>query len=181
MWYLNGDFLYLLWVICADEFLLFSSFVARLLVHLASEKMLRALNANMTICFVDLYSSSETFVDFLCQADLFLWHEFVGEALGFRAFSSLLGLGSDHFLGRGSSLSRSHGSFLGTSRCVLIIFSIIHIHVIIRIDRFVSLASPISTSSFGLLFSQLFIIDRHLIIVIGVTQDRPVSFIQGVL
>jgi len=43
--------------------------------------MLRSLYRDGTVGFVDLYLMLEALVDFLGEADLLLWHEFVGKSL----------------------------------------------------------------------------------------------------
>ena len=54
-----------------------SSFVARTIVHLAGEQMLRALDCDVTVGLVDVDVVLETLVDLLCETDLLLWHQFV--------------------------------------------------------------------------------------------------------
>ena len=55
-----------------------SSFVACFVVHLSCKQMLGALDTDVAISLVDVDSVLEALVDFLGQANLFLWHQLVG-------------------------------------------------------------------------------------------------------
>ena len=55
--------------------------VACLVVHLASEQMLRSLDSDMSIGLVDLDAVLESLGDLLGQSDLLLWYKLVGQSL----------------------------------------------------------------------------------------------------
>lgn len=76
--------------------------------HLTSEEMLRAFDSNVTISLVNINCGSEALSDFLGEANLLLWDQLVGKALGLGTLSSVLGHRSDDLLGGDSSLSRGH-------------------------------------------------------------------------
>ena len=67
--------------------------------------MLRALDGDVSISLVDIYRGPEALCNFLGQANLLLRHKLVCQALGLRAFPSVLGLRSDNLLGGNCPLS----------------------------------------------------------------------------
>jgi len=51
------------------------------IAHLTSEEMLRAFHCDMSIGFVHINRRSEALGDFLCEADLLLGDQFIGQTL----------------------------------------------------------------------------------------------------
>ena len=141
-----------------------SSFVARTIVHLAGEEVLRALDCDVTVGLVYVDVVLETLVDLLCEADLLLWHQLVWEALRLRALSPLLGLGANDLLSRDGALCGCKVALLLTRTSFLLIL-IVNIHVVIWVDR--ALSSALSTSSLHFCCGKVVILDWHLSLVVA--------------
>jgi len=140
--------------------------------------MLRALSCDMAISLVDLNAVLEALDDLLSKTHLLLWHQLVRQTLGLGALPSLLSLRPDDLLGCHGSLGWRQVALLLTSHGARLLG--VDIHEVVGVDR--PLPSTLPASLLHLLGVKVFVINRHLTVLIGtVAQDGIVLLILGAL